>query len=207
MIVRNQRPKIVILGAGFAGLFAARTLAGKPVEVLLIDQNNYHTFTPLLYQVATCVLDPSEIAYPVRSIFRGKPNVHSLLGSIREINTEEKYVSIKTLGGVRREEYDYLILATGSEPTYFGNKTFSAYAFELRTLSDSVVLRNHLLKKFEQATWVDDPLEREALTSIVVIGGGPTGIETAGAICELYNRVLDRKYMDGELKLRVILVE
>lgn len=200
-------PKIIIIGAGFGGLFAARTLAGKSVDVLLVDRQNFHTFTPLLYQVATCALDPSEIAYPVRSIFRGKDNIRFLLGNVTTINTHERVITIATNDQERQEPYDYLILATGSVPTYFGNSSFQAHSLELRTLSDSVKLRNHVLQLFEKAAWTEDVTLRAALTTIVVVGGGPTGLETAGAIYELYNYVLKKEYGRFHLKTRVILVE
>ena len=201
------KPRVVIVGAGFGGLFAARALANKPVEVLLVDRNNYHTFTPLLYQVATCALDPSEIAYPVRNIFRRKRNVEFLLGEVVAVDTNGRLLHIHSGGQQYQEPYDYLILATGSTPTYFGNDSFQRHALELRTLSDAIELRNHVLRLFERATWSDDPAQVAALTTIVVVGGGPTGIETAGAIYELYNHVLNVEYPQKQLHARVILVE
>ncbi len=202
-----QKPRIIIIGAGFGGLFAARTLANKPVEVLLIDRSNFHTFTPLLYQVATCALDPSEIAYPVRTIFHKERNIHVLLGEVTAVNHAERQVTIHTAGGPRIEPYDYLILATGSTPTYFGNDAFRNHAWELRTLEDAIHLRNHILNQFEQALWSTDPTVVEAMSTIVVVGGGPTGLETAGAIYELYNHVLTREYRQRDLHARVVLVE
>lgn len=205
--MNTQQPRIIIVGAGFGGLFAARALANKPVEVLLIDRNNFHTFTPLLYQVATCALDPSEIAYPVRTIFRKNRNIRTLLGSVTAIDYANKTIDVQVGGQTRQEPYDYLILATGSVPTYFGQDAFRENALELRTLSDAVNLRNHILSLFEQATWVTDEATREAMTTIVVVGGGPTGLETAGAIFELYNHVLNREFLHRDLSTRVILVE
>lgn len=201
------RPKVIIIGAGFGGLFAARTLANKPVDVLVVDRHNFHTFTPLLYQVATCALDPSEIAYPVRTIFRRRKNIRCLLGTVTEINTQERFVMIQGGGQLRREPYDYLIVATGSRPAYFGNTSFQEHALELHTLSDAVKLRNHILRLFERAIWTEDPEMCQALTTVVIAGGGPTGLETAGAIYELYNYVLDEEYPHRELNMRVILVE
>lgn len=203
----GNRPRIIIIGAGFGGLFAARALANKPVDVLLIDRSNFHTFTPLLYQVATCALDPSEIAYPVRTIFRKNRNIRSLLGNVTAIDYANKSIIVKIGDQTRQEAYDHLILATGSTPTYFGNDVFRENALELRTLNDAVNLRNHILSLFEQATWVEDDALREAMTTIVVVGGGPTGLETAGAIYELYNHVLNREFFHREMKTRVILVE
>ncbi|MCP4424382.1 MAG: NAD(P)/FAD-dependent oxidoreductase [Chloroflexi bacterium] len=199
--------KVIIVGAGFGGLFAARTLANKSVKVLLIDRNNYHTFTPLLYQVATCALDPSEIAYPVRGIFRKNRNVRFLLGEVTAVHHQKQSLTVQNGNLIREESYDYLILATGSEPTYFGNDSFNESALELRTLDDAVELRNHILRLFERAAWTDDPELSQALTTIVVVGGGPTGLETAGAIYELYNHVLNQEYTQSQMRTRVILVE
>lgn len=201
------KPRVVIVGAGFGGLFAARALANQPVEVLLVDRNNYHTFTPLLYQVATCALDPSDIAYPVRNIFRRKRNVEFLLGEVTAVDTNGRFLHIQSGGQQYQEPYDYLLLATGSTPTYFGNDNFRRHALELRTLGDAINLRNHVLRLFERATWSDDPAQVTALTTIVVVGGGPTGIETAGAIYELYNHVLNVEYPQKQLHARVVLVE
>lgn len=182
-------------------------LANKPVEVLLIDRSNFHTFTPLLYQVATCGLDPSEIAYPVRTIFRKVRNIRVLMGEVTAVAPAQQCVTIQTPSGVRQERYDYLILATGSTPTYFGRDALSAHAWELNSLEDAVALRNHILTQFEQAVWSENADEIAAMTTIVVVGGGPTGLETAGAIYELYNHVLAREYSQRSLHARVVLVE
>jgi NADH dehydrogenase len=204
----HMRPRVIIIGAGFGGLFAARTLAGKPVDVLLIDRNNYHTFTPLLYQVATCALDPSEIAYPVRSIFRDSDNVRCLLGEGTAISYQDRHVLIEADSGNVQETYDYLIVAAGSTTTFFGNETFEQRAFQLQTLRDTVTLRNHILRLFERADWTEDLERREAMTTIAVVGGGPTGLETAGALYELYNHVLEHEYSHAVgMKARVVLVE
>ncbi|MEM7127173.1 MAG: NAD(P)/FAD-dependent oxidoreductase [Chloroflexota bacterium] len=203
----TQNPKVIIIGAGFGGLFAARELANQSVDVLLVDRNNYHTFTPLLYQVATAALDPSQIAYPVRSIFRSIPNIHFLLGIVTKIDAELQQVTIMCGEQPRTEVYDYLIVAAGSVPTYFGSDDFRQYAFELRTLHDSIRLRNHVLNLFEEAVWTEDDAHRNALLTVVVVGGGPTGLETAGAVFELYNHVLNQDYPQADLKAKVILVE
>lgn len=204
----NRRPKVVIVGAGFGGLFAARTMVDEPVDILLIDRNNFHLFTPLLYQVATSALDPSEIAYPVRSIFRNSLNVQTMRGEVTEIDIEAKHVEVRAQGLTAQEAYDYLIVAAGSAPSYFSNEAFKQYTFELHTLGDAVLLRNHILKLFEIAAWTQDSVQRDALTTIVVTGGGPTGLEIAGAFHELYNHVLDNEYWHrADIKARVILVE
>jgi NADH dehydrogenase len=204
----TRQPRIIIIGAGFGGLYAARTLAGKPVDVLLIDRNNFHTFTPLLYQVATCGLDPSEIAYPVRSIFRKTGNIRFLLGEVTGIDFDLRQITVRTNGQTRQESYDYLIVAAGSVTNYYGDQQLEQNAFGLKSLRDAVDLRNHILRAFEKAAWTDDPAYCEALSTLVVVGGGPTGLETAGALYELYNFVLKHEFSAAHhLQARVILVE
>lgn len=203
----SQKPKVIIIGAGFGGLFAARELANKPVDVLLVDRNNFHTFTPLLYQVATAALDPSQIAHPVRTIFRDTKNVNFMLGEVTAIDEAAHTVAITAGDRHLVEPYDYLVLAAGSIPNYFGNDEFRVASFELRTLRDAVRLRNHVLNLFEEAVWTEDEAQRQALLTIVVVGGGPTGLETAGAVYELYNHVLSREFAQEHLHTRVILVE
>ncbi|MCU0464223.1 MAG: NAD(P)/FAD-dependent oxidoreductase [Anaerolineae bacterium] len=202
------RPKVVIIGAGFGGLNTARALINQPVDVLLIDRNNYHVFTPLLYQVATCGLDPSDIAYPVRGIFRRAKNVHFLLGSVTGIDTAGQVITVKTELGERSEPYDTLVVAAGSVTTYFGSAEIQAASFEIKDLTNAVQLRNHVLKLLERAAWTDNAEERRALTTMVVVGGGPTGLETAGALVELYNGVVKQEYPQvAHLDARVMLVE
>ncbi|MBN1967412.1 MAG: NAD(P)/FAD-dependent oxidoreductase [Anaerolineae bacterium] len=204
----TTRPEVVIIGAGFGGLFAARTLADKPVDVLLIDRQNFHTFTPLLYQVATSGLDPSEIAYPVRGIFRRVANVRFLMGEVHAIDHAAQAVNVQANGHTHRVRYDYLIVAAGSVNHYFGHNDVARHAFDLKTLADAVVLRNHILKQFERAAWSEDPAYREAATTLVVVGGGPTGLETAGALYELSTHVLRREFGEaGNITPRVVLVE
>jgi len=203
------KTRVVIIGAGFAGLNAAKELANhKHIETILIDRNNYHTFTPLLYQVATCGLDPSSIAYPIRSIFRNSDNVHCLMGEVTGINYQDKIVDVKTNGTSRQENYDYLLVAAGSVTNFFGISGLSKYAFEIKSLNHSVKLRQHILRLFERAAWTDDEDYKSALLTMVVVGGGATGIETAGAMYELYNHVLKQEYDNRhELQARVILLE
>lgn len=207
-MILQERPRIAIVGAGFGGLYAARLLTKHPVDIVLIDRNNFHTFTPLLYQVATCGLDPSEIAYPVRGIFRKNKNVRFLLGEVVDIDYASQQVIVHAHGSIYREPYDFLIIAAGTVTNFFGSKSLEQYAFGLKNLQDSVHLRNHILKLFEKAAWTKDSAEREALTTMVVVGGGPTGLETAGALYELYNDVLANEYNRANgIKARVILVE
>lgn len=201
--------RVVIVGGGFAGLYAARTFAKAQVDVLLIDRNNFHTFTPLLYQVATCALDPSSIAYPLRTIFRKHDNVAFLMGTVTDIDTVEKHIIVETAAGQVIEPYSHLIVATGTVTNYFGQAAIEKHGFGLKNLDDAVILRNHILSLFERAAWVNDTGVRDALTTLVVVGGGPTGIETAGALYELYNYVLKNEYgsVSPKMRARVILLE
>jgi NADH:quinone reductase (non-electrogenic) len=201
-------PTVVIVGAGFGGLYAAHTLKNQPVNVILIDRQNFHTFTPLLYQVATCGLDPSGIAYPVRSIFRRSSNVQFLMGEVKRIDHEERMVEVMSSTGIRQVTYDYLIVAAGSVTNYFRMEGLQDYSFGLKNLADAVILRNHILKLFERAAWTDDSAQKQALTTLVVVGGGPTGLETAGALFELYNHVVRQEYAGFQsMAARVILLE
>jgi NADH dehydrogenase len=205
----HHRPTVIVIGAGFGGLYAAKKLAKAEVDVLLIDRQNFHLFTPLLYQVATSGLEPGEIAYPVRGILRGGSKVRFLLGSVEAIDTGHQTVTIKSESKTCQESYDYLIVAAGSQTHYFGVDSIQQHAFGLKTLPDAVVLRNHILKCFESAAWLDDPVRREALTTLVVVGGGPTGLETVGALRELYRYVLSKEFA-GQIPDpagRVILIE
>ncbi len=205
----DNRPTIAIIGAGFGGLHAAKRLAKTDVDVLLIDRQNFHLFTPLLYQVATSGLEPGEIAYPIRGIFGSQTNLRFLLGSVEAIDTAANVLTINTQQGTRHESYDYLIVAAGSRTHYYGNDQIEQHGFGLKTLADGVILRNHLLKCFENAAWQDDPAKQAALTTMVVVGGGPTGLETAGALQELHRYVLGKEYanqLPADLG-RVIMVE
>lgn len=204
----SARPRVVIIGAGFGGLYAARALKNQAADVILIDRQNYHLFTPLLYQVATCGLEPEQIAYPVRGIFRGASNLEFLMGNVSSIDTVGKSVEVQTNGHLRTLPYDYLVMAAGSVTNTFGMASVEQHSFGLKDLSEAVALRNHILTHFERAAWSDDPVERERLTTMVVIGGGPTGLETAGAMRELYYRVLRKEYpFLREMEARVVLVE
>ena len=205
----TSKVRVVVIGAGFAGLNVAKELSKHDnIDITLIDRNNYHTFTPLLYQVATCGLDPSSIAYPIRSIFRDKNNVHSLMGEVIAIYHMDKHVDVQTNGKVRHEHYDYLVVAAGSATNFYGMSGLDEHAFEIKSLNHSVKLRQHILRLFEIAAWTDDEEYKSTLLTMVVVGGGATGIETAGAMYELYNYVLKQEYDDHhELEARVILLE
>jgi NADH:ubiquinone reductase (H+-translocating) len=198
------RPRVVIAGAGFAGLTCARGLKRAPVDVLLVDRNNYHLFTPLLYQVATAVLDPGEIARPVRAMIRPLPNADFLLANVTGADFEQRLL-LTDHGPL---SYDYLVLATGSQSDYFGNASLKKHAFGLKDLDEGLAVRNRILKRFEESRWIKDREERRSLLTFAVVGGGPTGVEMAGALSELISLVLRKDYRDLDLGLvRVVLLE
>ncbi len=200
----TPRPRVVIAGAGFGGLTCARALKRAPVDVLLVDRNNYHLFTPLLYQVASAVLDPGEIARPVRQLIRPLRNADFLLAKITGADFEQR--QLLTEHGPL--PYDYLVLASGSQSDYFGNATLARHAFGLKDLDEGLAIRNRILMRFEEARWTDDRERRRTLLTFAVVGGGPTGVEMAGALSELIHLVLAKDYRDLDLGLvRVVLLE
>jgi NADH dehydrogenase len=195
---------VVIVGAGFGGLWAARAIAPFNVEVLLVDQNNYHTFLPLLYQVAAAELEPEEIAHPVRSILRRLPNIQFALDEVREIDVASK--TIKT--DDRTFPYDYLVLAIGSMPEFFGIPGASEYAIPLKSLEDGITIRSRILSCFERAAQEPDRKRREQILTFVIVGGGPTGVEFAGALAELIHGALVKDFTTLDLQeVHLILLE
>jgi NADH:ubiquinone reductase (H+-translocating) len=200
----NKKPQIVIVGAGFGGLNAARQLADAPVEVILVDQNNYHLFQPLLYQVATAMVSPSEIAYPVRSIFRKQKNLNFRLTEMTGLDPEKKLIETST-GLI---SYDYLILAPGGETNYFNLDSVVQNGIGLKNLDDSIAVRNHILKLFELATQEEDPDTCRALRTFLIVGGGPTGVESAGALSELIRLVLIKDFLGMDFSdTRILILE
>lgn len=183
------RPRVVIVGAGFGGLWAARTLANRDADVVLIDRNNYHTFFPLLYQVAAAELVPTDIAYPIRSTFRDADNVTVLMAEMTGLSLADRYV--ETAAG--KVAYDALVLAIGSEPAFFGVEGAAEHAFPLRWMDDAIPLRHHVLTRFESAQTAS-PERRKALLRFTVVGGGPTGVEYAGALAELVHGPMLRDF-------------
>jgi NADH dehydrogenase len=163
--------------------------------VILVDQHNYHLFTPLLYQVATALLDPSEIAHPIRSILRRQGNVHVRMGRLTAVDLGARRVDTTT-GSL---DYDHLIVAVGSVSNFFGNRSVEEHAYPLKTLDEAVALRNHVLESFERAAVTGDPAQRAHLETIAVVGAGPTGVECSGAFAELSTLVLTRDFRDGAL--------
>lgn len=203
-MIAEKLPHVVIVGAGFGGLEAAKKLANAPVRITLIDRKNYHLFQPLLYQVAIAGLVPSQIAYPVRTIFRKQKNLTFQMGEVSEVNLEKRYVQMN--GSVIA--YDYLILAIGGRTNFFGLQSAESNGFQLKGIDEAVETRNHLLATFERASREVETEKRRALLTFVVVGAGPTGVETAGALAELIRHVLTKDYRYMDLSdLRVLLLE
>jgi NADH dehydrogenase len=197
-------PRVVIVGAGFGGLTAAKALAGSSFDVTVIDQHNYHLFQPLLYQVATAGLSPADIASPIRGILAPARNVNVVLGQVSGVDTARR----EAIAEGRRIAYDHLIIATGAQHAYFGHDDWAASAPGLKTIDDATYIRRRILLAFEKAETETDPHERARLLNFVVVGGGPTGVEMAGAIAELANRALAKDFRSIDPRCaRVILVE
>ncbi|MHB8735297.1 MAG: NAD(P)/FAD-dependent oxidoreductase [Terriglobales bacterium] len=196
--------RVVIIGAGFGGLYAARALRGARVAITLIDRRNHHLFQPLLYQVATGGLAPSNIAYPIRAVVSGQKNTRVLLAEVTAIDTAERRVLLRD-GAV---SYDVLIVATGATHSYFGHPEWEPLAPGLKTLEDALAMRRRILLAFEHAERETDPVRRASLLRFVIVGGGPTGVELAGAIAEIARRVLvqDFRAIDPR-ETEVVLVE
>ncbi len=197
-------PHVVILGAGFGGLTAAKKLKNAPVRITLIDRNNYHLFQPLLYQVAIAALVPSQVAFPVRTIFRNQKNLTFQMGEVNEIDFEARYVKMD--GSVIA--YDYLILAAGGRMNFFGVESAEKNAFYIKDIESAIRTRNHLLSMFERASRAADADKRRAMLTFVIVGGGPTGVEVAGALAELISHVMRREYRELDVReARVLLLE
>ncbi len=200
----GTRPSVVIVGAGFGGLRLARGLSRAPVDVTIIDRHNYHTFVPLLYQVATAGLEPEAIAQPIRRILRGVPNVRFRLSAVTGVDLTRRVVTTDS-GEIR---YDYLVLAAGSATNYFGLDSVVQVTSALRDLDDAEGLRDQILGAFEAASAEEDPNRRRQLLTLIVVGGGPTGVELAGALAELRRHVLPHDYPDLDLSgARILLLE
>ncbi len=207
-----KSPRVVIVGAGFGGLQAAQSLANSGADVLLIDRNNYHTFVPLLYQVATGQLEPEHIAYPIRKIVRRfswkrpnqKPKLRFWMAEVERIDFSAQVVESDNSAIA----YDFLVLATGSQTQFLGVPGAAAYAFPMRTLEEAVTLRNQIIACLEQAVQASDPLQRQQLLTFTIVGGGPTGVEMAGALVEMLRGKLRWDYPTLDLRqVRLILVQ
>lgn len=201
----NALPHVVIVGAGFGGLRAAKDLRRAPVRITVIDKNNYHLFQPLLYQVATSTLTAEEIAMPIRSVLRGQKNVQVMLGEVK--SGDLKRHSLLLQDG-KRVDYDYLIVATGTETNFYGHSDWEPHLFGLKDLDDAFAIRRRVLTAFEAAERAEDPEEQKRLLTFAVVGGGPTGVEMAGALSELARGILTQDFSNLRPEmLRVVLVE
>jgi NADH dehydrogenase len=199
-----DRERVVVIGAGFGGLAAARALKGAPFDVVVVDANNFHTFQPLLYQVATAGLDDDDIAYPARGIFRRQHNVGVRMARVTAVDLAERTVHLSRGEPLR---YDVLVLAAGAVTATYGVEGVEQYAFGLKSLDDALALRAHIVERFEEAAIEPEIIDDGALT-VVVCGGGPTGVELSGALGELFQKVLARDFRDVDVRrARVVLVE
>jgi len=202
--VTSRRPQVVIIGAGFGGLTAAMRLQRTDAHVMVIDRRNYHLFQPLLYQVATAALSPADIAAPIRGILARQANASVVLGAVTGIDAEARAVLI----GARRIRYDQLIIATGARESYFGHDEWAAVTSGLKKIEDATTMRRRILIAFERAEDSDDEDERRRLLTFVIIGGGPTGVELAGALAELANAALARDFRRIDpATARIVLIE
>ncbi|WP_308993537.1 NAD(P)/FAD-dependent oxidoreductase [Mariniflexile litorale] len=199
-IPRTSFPRIVIIGGGFAGVALAKKLSKQEVQVVLLDKHNYHTFQPLLYQVSTGGLEPDSIAYPIRKILKDFPNFHFRLANVEEINTLEN----KVLTNIGELKFDYLVVASGAETNYFGNTEIEKKSMAMKTIPESLNLRSLILENFEDALLTSDLNERNALMNFVIVGGGPTGVELAGALAEIKKGILPKDYPDLDTRLAQI---
>jgi NADH dehydrogenase FAD-containing subunit len=207
--MKTKPPLVVIVGGGFGGLAAAKGLKRSPVDVLVIDRSNHHVFQPLLYQVATSVLAPGQIASPIRSLLAGQANTSVILGEVTGVDTTSKQVIVDAGDKVGvRVSYDYLILATGASHSYFGHDEFATFAPGLKSLSDAEALRNHILEAFEKAETEENPDRQQALMTFVMVGAGPTGVEMASAIAILVRTTLRKDFRRIDPKsARIVLAD
>lgn len=195
-IPKSNLHRIVIIGGGFAGIALAKKLRNKKVQVVLLDKHNYHTFQPLLYQVATGGLEAGSIAYPLRKIIQEFKDFYFRLARVNEIDTQNQIVK----ADIGELHYDYLVLANGSKTNFFGNKEIERNSMSMKTIPQSLNIRSLILENFEQALLIDDLAERNALMNFCLVGGGPTGVELAGALAEMKNAILQKDYPDLDIK-------
>ena len=199
-----KHKRIIIVGGGFAGLKLARKLAGTSYQIVLIDKNNFHQFQPLLYQVATASLEPSAISFPYRRLFQNKKNVHFRIAELFEVDHAKKLIR----ADIGELSYDYLMICTGSDTNYFGLKNIEKNALPMKSTGEALTIRNTILENFEKALNSHDKNEKESLMNIVIVGGGPTGVELAGAIAEMKKYVLPKDYPELEFNLmKIYLIE
>lgn len=203
-IPHSSNPRVVIIGGGFAGLALAKKLKNKNVQVVLLDKHNYHTFQPLLYQVATGGLEAGSIAYPIRKVIQEYKDFYFRLTSVKEIDTQNQ----KIISEIGELHYDYLVIATGSKTNYFGNKEIERNSMSMKTIPQSLNIRSLILENFEQAVLTRDEADKNALINFVLVGAGPTGVELAGALAEMKRAILQKDYPDLDIsKMEINLVQ
>ncbi|TDP60822.1 NAD(P)/FAD-dependent oxidoreductase [Flavobacterium dankookense] len=200
----SKNPRIVIIGGGFAGIALAKKLKNTNYQVVMLDKHNYHTFQPLLYQVATGGLEAGSIAYPIRKVIQQYKDFYFRLTSVKEIDT----VNQKIISEIGDLHYDYLVIATGSKTNYFGNKEIERNAMSMKTIPQSLNIRSFILENFEQAVLTKDEADRNALMNFVLVGAGPTGVELAGALAEMKKEILQKDYPDLDIsKMQINLIQ
>lgn len=199
-IPETNQKRVVIVGAGFGGLVFAQKLAKQNFQIVLIDKNNYHQFQPLFYQVAMAGLEPSSISFPLRKIFQHMPNVHIRITKVNAVDTTKQSISTD-LGEI---SYDYLVLGLGTDTNFFGNQNMTDKAIPMKSVSEAIFLRNRVLQNLEDALTTQDPLEREGLMNMVVVGGGPTGVEVSGTLAEMKKIILPKDYPELDFNLMKI---
>ena len=202
-IPESKLPRVVVIGGGFAGVTLVKTLAKNKVQLVLLDKHNYHTFQPLLYQVSSSGLEPDSIAYPLRKIIKNYKNSFFRLAEVKDIDPNKKQIST-TIGTL---DYDYLVIATGTKTNFFGNKTIEANSMPMKNIPQALNIRSLILQNFEKASIAKTEKERQAFLNFVIVGGGPTGVELAGAIAELKNNILPKDYRDldsGDMKIHLL---
>ncbi len=199
-----NHPKVIVVGAGFAGLKLARDLRNAAFQVILLDKNNYHQFQPLFYQVATAGLGPSAISFPLRKIFHGTPNVSFRMAEAEKVDSKAKrlYTDIGYI------DFDFLVLTMGADTNYFGAKNIEYYSSPMKTVSEALYIRNKIISNYERAITIAEVEDRKSLMNMVIVGGGPTGVELAGAMAELRNNVFPKDYPELSFKnMKVVLIE
>ena len=203
-IPATTRKRVVVIGGGFGGMKLIDSLRRSGFQLVLIDQNNYHQFQPLLYQVATAGLNPGSIAFPFRKDFRHIPDFHFRMARVTRIVPRENQIET-TIGSLG---YDYLVIAAGTTTNYYGMQNIQAHALPMKSVTEAMALRNHILTKFEEALTADDATKRQRLLNLVVVGGGATGVEISGALAEMKRYVLQKDYPDlTSATLHIYLVE
>ncbi|WP_324672781.1 NAD(P)/FAD-dependent oxidoreductase [Hymenobacter sp. GOD-10R] len=200
----SAHPRVVIVGCGFGGLRLAKELRDAPVQVVMIDRNNYHKFQPLLYQVATGALEPDSIAYPIRKIFAGQSNFFYRMADVQCIDSKSSVI-VTTVGEIH---YDHLVIATGSLTNFFGNEAIEKHSMQIKSIPNALNLRSFIFQNFEKALLTNNPEEYQALMNIVVVGGGATGVEISGSLAEMRRHVLPKDYPELDLEqMQIFLVE